>query len=185
MGHRLMGVSLTFTGSIAQGRENFDRAIALYDAHAHGPLATRFGQDPRVASLAVRSWTLWMLGYPEAALKDAERALSEAREIGQAAALMYALSFANMTIIRCGGHQTAKARADELAALAREKGALVWEPQGVAQQGFVLALTGKPSCRRLLPELRVLDQREALPMCRNGWRSWQKPTQSLANSTSP
>jgi predicted ATPase len=26
MGHRLMGVSLTFTGSIAQGRENFDRA---------------------------------------------------------------------------------------------------------------------------------------------------------------
>jgi predicted ATPase len=145
MGHRLMGVSLTFTGSIAQGRENFDRAIALYDAHAHGALATRFGQDPRVASLAVRSWTLWMLGYPEAALKDAERALSEAREIGQAAALMYALSFANMTIVRCGGHQTAKARADELAALAREKGALVWEPQGVAQQGFVLALTGKPS----------------------------------------
>jgi hypothetical protein len=43
------------------------------------------------------------------------------------------------TIIRCGGHQTAKARADELAALAREKGALVWEPQGVARQGFVLA----------------------------------------------
>jgi hypothetical protein len=73
-----------------------------------------------------------------------ERALSEARQIGQAAALMYALSFTNMTIIRCGGHQTAKARADELAALAREKGALVWEPQGVVQQGFVLALTGKP-----------------------------------------
>jgi predicted ATPase len=86
-----------------------------------------------------------MLGYPEAALNDVERALSEARKMGQAAALMYALSFTNMTIIRCGEHQTAKARADELAALAREKGALVWEPQGVAQQGFVLALTGKPS----------------------------------------
>jgi class 3 adenylate cyclase/predicted ATPase len=145
MGHRLMGVSSTFTGGIAQGRENFDRAIALYDARAHGSLATRFGQDPRVASLAVRSWALWMLGYPEAALNDVERALSEARKMGQAAALMYALSFTNMTIIRCGEHQTAKARADELAALAREKGALVWEPQGVVQQGFVLALTGKPS----------------------------------------
>jgi hypothetical protein len=32
-----------------------------------------------------------MLGYPEAALKDVEQALSEAREVGQAAALMYAL----------------------------------------------------------------------------------------------
>jgi predicted ATPase len=145
MGHRLMGVSLTFTGSIAQGRENFDRAIALYDAHAHAPLATRFGQDPLVASLAVRSCAFWMLGYPEAALKDAEQALSEAREVGQAAALMYALFFTNMTVIRRGEHPTAKAGADELAALAREKGTLIWEPQGVVQQGFVLALTGKPS----------------------------------------
>ena len=34
---------------------------------------------------------LWMLGYPEAALADAEQALKDAREIGQAATLMYAL----------------------------------------------------------------------------------------------
>jgi hypothetical protein len=33
-----------------------------------------------------------MLGYPEAALADAEHALKDAREIGQAATLMYALS---------------------------------------------------------------------------------------------
>jgi predicted ATPase len=99
MGHRLMGVSFTFTGSIAEGRSNFDRTIALYDAHTHRPLATRFGQDPRVACLAVRSLALWMLGYPEAALKDVEQALSEAHEVGQAAALMYALFFTNITVI--------------------------------------------------------------------------------------
>ena len=33
-----------------------------------------------------------MLGYPEAALADAEQALRDAREIGQAATLMYALT---------------------------------------------------------------------------------------------
>ena len=32
-----------------------------------------------------------MLGYPEAALADVEQALRDAREIGQAATLMYAL----------------------------------------------------------------------------------------------
>ena len=37
---------------------------------------------------------LWMLGYPEAALADAEHALKDAREIGQAATLMYALFIA-------------------------------------------------------------------------------------------
>ena len=44
-----------------------------------------------VAILAYRSLALWLLGYPEAALADADDALKDAREIGQAATLMYAL----------------------------------------------------------------------------------------------
>ena len=70
VGHRLMGTSLLCTGDIAQGRAHFDRAGALYDPAEHRPLATRFGQDLRVAILSYRSWALWMLGYPEAALAD-------------------------------------------------------------------------------------------------------------------
>ena len=38
-----------------------------------------------------------MLGYPEAALADAEQALRDAREIGQAATLMFALSSHSVT----------------------------------------------------------------------------------------
>ena len=91
IGHRLMGTSLLFTGDIAEGRAHFDQAIALYDPAEHRPLATRFGQDVRVAILCYRSLALWLLGYPEAALADADHALKDAREIGQAATLMYAL----------------------------------------------------------------------------------------------
>ena len=89
VGHRLMGTSLLFTGDIAQGRTHLDRAIALYDPAEHRPLATRFGHEIRVSILSYRSWALWMLGYPEAARRDAEQALRDAREIGQAATLMY------------------------------------------------------------------------------------------------
>ena len=70
VGHRLMGTSLLFTGDIAQGRAHFDQAVALYDPAEHRPLATRFGQDVGVAILSYRSWALWLLGYPEAALAD-------------------------------------------------------------------------------------------------------------------
>ena len=91
IGHRLMGTSLLFTGDIAEGRAHFDQAIALYDPAEHRPLATRFGQDIRVTILSYRSLALWLLGYPEAALADADDALKDAREIGQAATLMYAL----------------------------------------------------------------------------------------------
>ena len=92
IGHRLMGISLLHTGDIAEGRAHFDQAIALYDPAEHRPLATRFGQDVGVATLSYRSLALWLLGYPEAALADAEHALKDAREIGQAATLMYALA---------------------------------------------------------------------------------------------
>ena len=82
IGHRLMATSLLITGDPVASREHFERAIALYDPAQHRPLATRFGQDVRVSALAYRSIGRWMLGYPEAALADADHALQEAREIG-------------------------------------------------------------------------------------------------------
>jgi hypothetical protein len=59
------------------------QAVTLYAPVEHRPLAMRFGQDVRVAALW--SWALWFLGYPDAALADADQALHDAREIGHAA----------------------------------------------------------------------------------------------------
>ena len=92
VGHRLMGMSLLQTGDIAQGRAHFDHAIALYNPAEHRPLATLFGVDSGVSILSNRSCALWILGYPAMALADAERALHEAREIGQAAELIYTVT---------------------------------------------------------------------------------------------
>jgi 2-methylisocitrate lyase-like PEP mutase family enzyme len=41
-----------------------------------------------VVILSGRSWALWVLGHPDAAIADSERALTDARDIGQAATLM-------------------------------------------------------------------------------------------------
>ena len=46
--------------------------------------------------LSLRSTPLWMLGYPEAALADVDQALKDAREIGHAASLMYALAMTSL-----------------------------------------------------------------------------------------
>jgi predicted ATPase len=85
----------------------------------------------------------WLLGYPEAALADAEQALKEAREIRQAAALMYALIFTSLTHMLCGNYAAASAQSDEVVALASEKGALLFKAIGILNQGCVLPLTGK------------------------------------------
>ena len=77
VGHRLMGISLAWTGDIAKGRAHYDQGIVLYDPAVHRPLATRFGQDAGVSILCHRSMALWLLGYPDAALADAKQALQE------------------------------------------------------------------------------------------------------------
>jgi predicted ATPase len=145
IGHRLMGNSLLFKGDTAEGRAHLDHGIALYDPAEHRPLATRFGQDVRVAALSWRSIALWLLGYPEAALADAEHALKDAREIGQAATLMYTLAWTGFTQTFCGNYATANAQSDEVVPMAGEKGSVIWRAFGMMNQGCVSALTGKAS----------------------------------------
>ena len=145
VGHRNMGVSLLHTGDIEEARVHIDRAIALYDPAKHRPLAARFGQDVRVALLFYRSLALWPLGYPEAALADAHRAVRDAREIGQAASLMAALTLTSLSHIHCGSYAIANAQLDEVITLANEKGALFWKVGGMLVQGCLFAITGRAS----------------------------------------
>jgi predicted ATPase len=164
IGHRIMG-SLLHTGDLVEGRAHLDRAIALYDPAQHRPLATHFGQDVRVAALSYRSWALWMLGYPRAALADTSHALEEARGIGQAATLMYALGHALIVHLLCGNYAAANAEADELVALAKEKGALFWKALGMSVQGCIFALTGKAA--------------DAVKMITSGITAWRSTGSTL------
>jgi class 3 adenylate cyclase/predicted ATPase len=142
LAHRMMGMTLMSTGDLADGRAHLDSALALYDPAEHRALATRFGTDARVAILEWRSRTLWLQGYPDAALKDADDSFSDAREIGQAATLMHALAHSTATLILCRDYASASARAQELVVLAEEKGSLYWKANAMMWLGCVSALTG-------------------------------------------
>ena len=145
IGHRVMGMSLLNTGDIVEGRAHLDRAITLYEPARHIPLATRFGQDIAVTILSWRSFALWLLGYPDAALADADNCLKHARKLDQAATLMYALATMPLTGITCGHFATTSAELDELVALAEEKGALFWKAVGMGTQGLLFSMTGRTS----------------------------------------
>ena len=121
LGHRLMGMSLLMTGDVLEGRAHLDQTIALYDPAEHRALAMRFGQDARVATLSYRALAQWMLGHPEAAIRDSDDALKDAREMGQAATLMHALFHAAALQIICGNKTTAGAQARDQAARPKKK----------------------------------------------------------------
>ncbi len=144
IGHRLMGTANLLKGDIAQSRTHFDQSIALYETigkrHA---LPTRFGIDHGIMVLCHRSWALWALGYAEAALADADQALTHARESGHAVTLMYALSLTISTRMNCGEYAAAKAGSDELVLLADEKGVALLKAGGMMSRGQILAVSGK------------------------------------------
>ena len=125
-------------------------------------LATRIGQDIGMRTLIYRSLALWLIGYPEAALADSNRAIADAREIGQAATLMGALNYTSLVYIHCGEYAAAKAGADEVVLLADQKGSTFWKAMGIMNQGCVLALTGMPSdaVRTIMSGMTAGDQRQ-------------------------
>jgi predicted ATPase len=138
-----MGYSLFMLGGFVEARKHLDEAIAHYDRAKHAPLATRFGQDAEVTILSTRSWVLWNLGYPEAALTDADRALKSARAIGHTATSIFAFAHASYTHLNCGSSATAIELVDELIDLADEKNVLFWKKLGLLLRGSLFALTGK------------------------------------------
>jgi class 3 adenylate cyclase/predicted ATPase len=143
IGHRVMGISSLSAGDIAESRVHLDRAIALYDPAEHRALLTRFSIESGVVILVFRSLALWLLGYPQAALADAEHALQDARDIGQATTLLSALTLGSLTLVGCGSYTKADAQLHEAAVLAKEKDALFWDARGTMIQGCLLTLTGK------------------------------------------
>ena len=152
VGHRIMGVSLMFTGNLVESRDHFDRAVdhfdravALYDPVQHRAFAARFGQDPGAALLGFRSLAQWLLGYGEGAAATADQALEIARNSGQVSTLMYVLFFISPLHLLMGNYATAAAQAQELLALAEEKVASFWIERATFVQGCILASTGKPS----------------------------------------
>ena len=141
----MMGTSLLYTGDIAQGAGALDRAIALYDPAEHRPLATRFGQDVRMAILSYRSLALWSLGYPEAALADADQCAQRcARDRSSRHFDVCADPAHALTHILCGNYAAANAQADELVALARRKGRLLLEgDRNDVEQGCCIGRDGQ------------------------------------------
>jgi predicted ATPase len=133
--------ALALTGDLVGGKEHYDRALAIYDPAEHRPLTTRSGRDVGVTLLSFRASCVWQLGYPSASRNDAERAVKNAREMGHATTLVYALNRAAIDSIFCGNYAAARAQFDELIALADEKGKAL----GTLVQGRVFALTGKTS----------------------------------------
>jgi predicted ATPase len=147
----LLGASSLILGQFDAARDHLDRALALYAPEQHRPLTGQFVHDIGAMVLANRSWVLWLLGYPAMAQSDIEALLRNARDLGQAATLMFALFHVAIPEILFGKFAAAEAHAQELITIAEEKGAMLWRAFGVLFHGWTLSLaSGDPEAAEII-----------------------------------
>ena len=88
-------VTIRSNGEYTESRAHLQQMISFYDPRQHHePLVLLHGGDAEVSALSYDACCLWVLGYPEQALKRSQEALSLARELDHPFTLVDVLCYA-------------------------------------------------------------------------------------------
>ena len=141
--HVALGVVLLHRGELNAAWPHLEQGTALYNPERHRSHAFLYGQDPGVACLSDYAVALWLLGYPDQALKRSQEALALAQECAHPFSLAFALYFAAWLQQFCREWQATKERAEVTITLSTEHGFVNWMGMGAVLRGRALAEQGQ------------------------------------------
>jgi len=120
--HHHMGVTHYFRGDACLSLDHFERALVRYDAQHHRSLSAVYQADPGVDVRIWMAWPLWMLGYPDRALRVSRQAIEMSREARHPFSLGYSLVWT--AVVHLWRRELAMARelSDEAVEIARRHG---------------------------------------------------------------
>ncbi|MGE0822437.1 MAG: adenylate/guanylate cyclase domain-containing protein [Candidatus Binatia bacterium] len=142
--HVALGNSSVWLGELASAREHLEQGIALYEPQRHHSLAFLYGgADPGVHDLSYMALALWLLGYPDQALKMSHEALTIAQDLSHPFILAWALSFAAWLHQVRRERQATQERAESAIALSTEQGFPFWLGWATVLRGWTLTEQGQ------------------------------------------
>ncbi|MCB9077735.1 MAG: AAA family ATPase [Anaerolineaceae bacterium] len=90
--HRMQGMNYFNLGQLNLARTHLEEAVAIYNPHQHGPqVFIDAGADRGVACLSYLAITLWLLGFPDQALKRSQEAIALAAQLAHPYSQAFAL----------------------------------------------------------------------------------------------
>ncbi len=142
--HHAMWANSFFLGELTLARAHSEHGIDLYDSPQHRVLALLYGgHDPGVCCRDFGALALWLLGYPDRALKRSQDALALAEELSHPLTLAEALGYAAWLHEFRREREAVQERAEALLALASKYGFPYWFTQGTILRGWALADEGQ------------------------------------------
>jgi len=142
--HRRLGVTCFHRGEFHLARTHLEQGIALYDPQQHQSHVFVYGwNDAGVGGLGYYAWTLWILGYPDQALKKSQEALTLAETLSHPLSLAFAHHFlSRVHLYRREGRLT-QAHAEAGIAISMEHGLTSRKEIGMVLRGWALAVQGQ------------------------------------------
>jgi predicted ATPase len=141
LAHNALMGTLFRIGDFAGSLDHAEQGVALHDSGQHH--AVRSGFDPGANLRAGGAWTLWMLGYPDRALRWASEAVALARELGHRHTLAQTLYYtARVHQFRRDAPAVAE-HAEACVAISVEHGFSFWRADGMKLLGWALAMQGR------------------------------------------
>jgi predicted ATPase len=132
-------------GEVIQAREHFVRSVALYDPQQHRTLAFHYGQDPGVAALLYDAFTLWIMGYPDQALRRSHEACTLAEDLAHPHTLAFAFAHLAMFHQYRQDHEETRRQAEAATRICREQGIPMWLGAGLILQSWARATRPQPA----------------------------------------
>jgi predicted ATPase len=93
IGERMLGIARHYVGDQSRARHHLGRVLDDYVESENRSHIVRFQVDLRVSARTFLAPVLWLLGFPEQAMRAAEAAIEDARTANHAMSLCHALVF--------------------------------------------------------------------------------------------
>jgi predicted ATPase len=142
--HNVLQQPLFHRGQFAAARRHQQEGFALYDPPRHRGLTAVYGEDPGVGCQVYGAVTLWHLGYPDQAVREAEAGRRLAEDVGHPFNVAQALYFGAVTHLYRREPTRVAALAEALSELCREQGFALLLAGGMVLHGWSLARLGRP-----------------------------------------
>jgi predicted ATPase len=143
-GRRAIGVVHFVAGQFQSARDHLERGIALYDIQTHGGHALRYVEDdPGVTCLSFVARALWMLGFPDQAVKRSEQAITVAKATAHAGSIAEAMIWRADLALSRREILDAREKAASALALSTEHGLPTWTGYAAIMHGLALSEQGQ------------------------------------------
>lgn len=142
--YRSRGFTQFFVAELESSRAALDSCTSLYARHRERRMDFLTPENPAVAALSLEPLVLWLLGYPDQALRRAEAASDLARSLGHPFNVAFTHSWSTVLHRWRGNSELSAEHAREAVRISTEYGFDTWRAVGALHLAIAMGALGDP-----------------------------------------